>query len=164
MEGPHNEGDETPLNERSAREEEIARRMGIETRMEDVAPHIAGSLVGFGRTGHGTSPDRTYGNGTASPSFATTTGTRLTLPEYKERAVSILREFYLSGDYDEVRRCFDELATPFFGFEFVRRTLMMAMERGDKEREMASRLLSVMYANELSMEQVRGVAATYRHG
>lgn len=143
----HCGGDDTPLNERSAREEEIARRMGIETRVEDLAPHIAGS------GGHSSSPDRSYGGSDASGAN-TPAATRLTLPEYKARAVSVLREFYLSGDYDEVRRCFDELATPFFGFEFVRRALMLAMEAGDKEREAASRLLSAMYANELSMEQI----------
>ena len=89
---------------------------------------------------------------------------------------SILKEFFLEQDYDEVRRCvpspsppvlagtphptalshlhppphprhahrcYVELAAPFFGYEFVRRSLIYALERNDKEREMESRMLSM---------------------
>lgn len=151
------------MSSRSAREAAIAARLGIATNMDNVAPHVAGSLVGFGRAGH--SPERAWaaaggGDGSPAPFGATTAdapggGGRVTLPQYKERCAEVLREFFTSGDYDEIRRCYKELGSPFFGWEFVRRLLMLAMERSEPQREAASRLLSVMYAAELSMEQVR---------
>ena len=130
--GSEEEGPNTARLEEEAR---IAMSMGVKTEM-DVGATVAGSLVGLGRSGHSTtSPDRTYGaNGPART---------VTLPSYKAMVASILQEFYLEQDYDEIRRCYAELAAPFFGYEFVRRSLMTAMEKTDKEREMASRMLSM---------------------
>ena len=91
---------------RFEKEARLASRVGVKTDI-DVGPTVAGSLVGLGRSGHSTSPDLM--NGAAN-------GTPLTLPEYKERVNSILKEFFVEQDYDEIRRCYVELHAPFFGY------------------------------------------------
>ena len=67
----------------------LAQRVGVSTAADTVGPTVAGSLIGMGRNGHSVavSPERTYG-----ASHAPT----LTLSEYKERANSVLKEFYIS--------------------------------------------------------------------
>lgn len=53
----------------------------------------------------------------------------------------------MEGDYEEVQACVPELGSVFFSYEFVRRLLMLAIEATDKEREMASRLLSLLHVS-----------------
>jgi hypothetical protein len=57
-------------------------------------------------------------------------------------------------DFEECVSRLRELHTPFFGYEFVRKALTMAIERTDKERELVSRLLSYAYGIDITMEQV----------
>lgn len=142
--------DNLPVSSRAAREEAIARRLGLDTSLGHIGPHVADSGVGYGRSGH--SPERAYVQGTSLSPSGEPRG--LTLPVYKARSEVVLREFFLEGDVDEARRTYGELDTPFFGYEFVRRALQMACERSDREREMASRLLSTMTFAELPMESV----------
>ena len=142
--------DDAPVSSRAAREAAIAARLGLPTKLDALGAHVAGSGVGYGRAGH--SPERAYAQGTQPGAGGAPRG--LALPVYKARAVLVLKEFMLEGDYDEARRSFAELDTPFFSYEFVRRALMLAMERGDREREMVSRLLNTMAFGELAMEAV----------
>ena len=53
-----------------------------------------------------------------------------------------------AGDFEEARRSFGELGAPFFGYQYVRRLVLRAMEAAtDKDRELASRLLSLLYGD-----------------
>ena len=44
-----------------------------------------------------------------------------------------------------------ELSSPIFNYELVKRCITLSMERGDRERELASRLLSGLYSTVLSV-------------
>jgi programmed cell death protein 4 len=79
----------------------------------------------------------------------------VTLAEFKSRAELVLTELFLEGDLAEARLNFTELGAVFFSYVYVRRALLMAMGRGNRERELVSRLLSQLYGDgRLSMEQV----------
>jgi hypothetical protein len=79
----------------------------------------------------------------------------VTLAEYKLRTAEVLKEFFVEGDFQEARQSFPELGAAFFSYVYVRRAILMAMERTDREREMTSRLLSQLYGDRLiSMEQI----------
>ena len=58
----------------------------------------------------------------------------LTLPDYKKKAVSIITEFFSSEDFEEVSLSLDELSAPAFNYEFVKRSITLAMGRDDRER------------------------------
>lgn len=81
-------------------------------------------------------------------------GAPVTLAAYKAAIADIIKEFLLEEDYDECRLSLEELEAPSFGFEFVRRLVMLSMERSDRDRELASRVLSFLYGTDISMEQI----------
>lgn len=75
-------------------------------------------------------------------------------PEVKKRIIQILDEYFTSGDADEVLSSLNELDEPEFNYEVVKRAITMAMDKNDKERELASRLLSALYLDGLTAGQV----------
>ena len=57
----------------------------------------------------------------------------------------MLGEYFTSGDVGEVARQLQEAGQPQFGWALVKKAITLAMDRHDKEREMASVLLSALY-------------------
>ncbi|KAG1358906.1 hypothetical protein COCNU_08G003520 [Cocos nucifera] len=69
------------------------------------------------------------------------------LRRYKEEVVTIIHEYFLSDDIPELIRSLEDLATPEFNPIFIKKLITLAMDRKNREKEMASVLLS-----SLSME------------
>lgn len=57
----------------------------------------------------------------------------------------MLEEYFVSGDVGEVARQLQDAGQPQFGWALVKKAVTVAMDRHDKEREMASVLLSSLY-------------------
>ena len=62
------------------------------------------------------------------------------------KVASIVEEYFASGDVDEVATSLGDLGAPEMLHYFVKRLLVLALDRKDREREMASSLLSSLYA------------------
>nr|CCA24083.1 programmed cell death protein putative [Albugo laibachii Nc14] len=77
-------------------------------------------------------------------------------PEIKKVIVEILEEFFVSGDYDESREQIIEKVPDEFKYDLVKRAITIAMDKHDKEREMASRFLSELYLKGLTPSQIQG--------
>eukprot|EP00945_MAST-04E_sp_MAST-4E-sp1_P004212 g4212.t1 len=79
----------------------------------------------------------------------------LTLPEFKKIIIPVLREYYVSQDMEEVERHLFETSAPQYHYEFLKRTITMAMDLKDRGKEAASRLLSFLYGNQvLTTDQI----------
>lgn len=74
--------------------------------------------------------------------------------EIKKQIIEILTEYFTSGEVEEVQSSLRELETDEFNYELAKRAITMAMDKNDKEREMASRLLSELYLNGLTPDQI----------
>jgi hypothetical protein len=59
---------------------------------------------------------------------------------------TIVEEFFASGDVDNVATSLEDLEETDLLHYFVKRLLVLALDRKDKEREMASMLLSNLYS------------------
>ncbi|RWW12879.1 hypothetical protein GW17_00023436 [Ensete ventricosum] len=73
------------------------------------------------------------------------------LRKYKEEAVIIIHEYFLSDDIPELIRSLEDLAAPEYNHIFIKKLITLAMDRKHREKEMASVLLSA-----LSMELFSG--------
>ncbi|KAH7435692.1 hypothetical protein KP509_06G075400 [Ceratopteris richardii] len=73
---------------------------------------------------------------------------------FKQKATAIIQEYFLSDDVGEVIRSLEELSSPHLNAVFVKRVVTLAMDRKNREREMASVLLSSLYAEVISSEDV----------
>ena len=62
------------------------------------------------------------------------------------QVATIVEEFFASGDVDNVATSLEDLEEPDLLHYFVKRLIVLAFDRKDKEREMASMLLSNLYA------------------
>lgn len=69
---------------------------------------------------------------------------------FKESAVAAIEEFFESSDMDEVAERILELEDPGLHHIFVKHVVQKSMDRRDREREMASNLLSFLYPQVLS--------------
>lgn len=76
------------------------------------------------------------------------------LDEYKKAAVFIIDEYFNTGDVDVAVSDLKELGTGEYHIYFVKRLVSMAMDRHDKEKEMASVLLSALYADVITSSQI----------
>lgn len=65
-----------------------------------------------------------------------------------------MKEFFVSGETDEVRQSLVELESQVFHYEFVKRAISMSLDKHEKEREMVSRLLSSLYPKTLTSCQI----------
>ena len=79
---------------------------------------------------------------------------KLSLAETKKRFVDILAEYFVSGDMEEVQQSVVELESEVFHYELVKKVITMSMDQHEKERELASKLLSGLYPQVLSTTQV----------
>eukprot|EP00891_Asterochloris_glomerata_P000321 jgi/Astpho2/321/Aster-02203 len=74
---------------------------------------------------------------------------------YKKAVVALLEEYFNSGDVEEATSTLQELEEPDFHHYFVKKTCTLAMDKHGREREMASHLLSALYTEVISDEQVQ---------
>lgn len=76
------------------------------------------------------------------------------LDDYKKAVVSIIEEYFTNGVVEVAASDLRELGSSEFHPYFVKRLVSMAMDRHDKEKEMASVLLSALYADVISPAQI----------
>ncbi|XP_044477077.1 MA3 DOMAIN-CONTAINING TRANSLATION REGULATORY FACTOR 1-like [Mangifera indica] len=77
------------------------------------------------------------------------------LDDYKKVVVTIIEEYFSAGDLEGAVSDLRELGSNEYHPYFIKRLVSMAMDRHDKEKEMASVLLSVLYADVISPAQIR---------
>ncbi|XP_062116067.1 MA3 DOMAIN-CONTAINING TRANSLATION REGULATORY FACTOR 1-like [Humulus lupulus] len=77
------------------------------------------------------------------------------LDDYKKAVVSIIEEYFSTSDVDLAASDLRELGSSEYLPYFIKRLVSMAMDRHDKEKEMASVLLSALYADVISPSQIR---------
>lgn len=76
------------------------------------------------------------------------------LEEYKEKVVSLIEEYFVSGDVASMATDLKNLGSPNYHHYFVKKLISAAMDHHDKEKEMASVLLSALYADVIEPEQL----------
>ncbi|XP_019160787.1 PREDICTED: uncharacterized protein LOC109157349 [Ipomoea nil] len=76
------------------------------------------------------------------------------LRRYKEQSVTIIHEYFLSDDIPELIRSLEDLGAPEYNPIFVKRLVTLAMDRKNKEKEMASVLLSALHIELFSTEDI----------
>lgn len=79
--------------------------------------------------------------------------TTVSLEEYKVQVDEALREYFATSDVMEfielsrfahiICSCITELNAPLFAYEIVMRSISLSLDRGDRERELVSRLFAV---------------------
>ncbi|PPD82256.1 hypothetical protein GOBAR_DD20813 [Gossypium barbadense] len=77
------------------------------------------------------------------------------LDEYKKAVVSIIEEYFSTSDVELAASDLKDLGSSEFHPYFIKRLVSIAMDRHDKEKEMASVLLSSLYADVISPNQIR---------
>ncbi|KAG6633245.1 hypothetical protein I3843_12G033800 [Carya illinoinensis] len=76
------------------------------------------------------------------------------LDEYKRAVVSVIEEYFSTGDVDLAASDLREIGSSEYHPYVIKRLVSMAMDRHDKEKEMASVLLSALYADVISPNQI----------
>jgi len=69
--------------------------------------------------------------------------------DYKEAVAVVVKEYFDSLDHNEVARSLRELQKPLYHYYFVKCVVKTAMDRGDKEKEMAAQLLSALLCDDV---------------
>ncbi|XP_020247481.1 programmed cell death protein 4-like [Asparagus officinalis] len=73
---------------------------------------------------------------------------------YKEEAVTIIHEYFLSDDIPELIHNLEELASPQYNSLFLKKLITLAMDRKNREKEMASVLLSALTMETFSTDDI----------
>ncbi|KAL9261966.1 MA3 DOMAIN-CONTAINING TRANSLATION REGULATORY FACTOR 1-like protein [Drosera capensis] len=76
------------------------------------------------------------------------------LDDYKKAVVSIIEEYFNNGAVEVAVSDLEELGSSEYHPYFIKRLVSLAMDRHDKEKEMASVLLSALYADVISPAQI----------
>lgn len=76
------------------------------------------------------------------------------LARYKEEVVTIIHEYFLSDDIPELIRSLEDLAAPEYNPVFIKKLITLAMDRKNREKEMASVLLSALRMELFSADDV----------
>ncbi|XP_010927576.1 MA3 DOMAIN-CONTAINING TRANSLATION REGULATORY FACTOR 1 [Elaeis guineensis] len=76
------------------------------------------------------------------------------LRRYKEEVVTIIHEYFLSDDIPELVRSLEDLAIPEFNSVFIKKLITLAMDRKNREKEMASVLLSTLSMEIFSRDDI----------
>ncbi|KAL2503755.1 MA3 domain-containing protein [Abeliophyllum distichum] len=74
--------------------------------------------------------------------------------EYKKKAIIIVEEYFANDDAISTANELIELEMPCYNYYFVKKLVSIAMDRHDKEKEMAAVLLSSLYGNVIDPPQV----------
>ncbi|KAJ6797774.1 programmed cell death protein 4-like [Iris pallida] len=83
-----------------------------------------------------------------------TNGNYEKIRHYKEEVVTIIHEYFLSDDIPELIRNLEDLAAPEYNPVFVKKLITIAMDRKNREKEMASVLLSALSMETFSTEDI----------
>jgi programmed cell death protein 4 len=78
-------------------------------------------------------------------------GPMLTLAEFKIQLASTLKEYFDSCDADEVIRSLVELKCHEYHPEIVKKAVSISLDKGPRERELVSRLLTCLHPSLLSL-------------
>jgi len=81
-------------------------------------------------------------------------GPMLSLAEYKRRVIVTLEEYFLSEDLDEVARSVNEMDSPEYYYELVKRSINLSLDKRDHERELVSKMLSGLYPHILKSDDI----------
>lgn len=81
-------------------------------------------------------------------------GPMLTLSEFKTRISEAVKEYFDSADADEVIRTIAELKCKEFHPEIVKKIISLSLDKGSRERELISRLLTCLHPYPLEDEEV----------
>lgn len=73
---------------------------------------------------------------------------------YKKKATVIVEEYFATDDVPSAANELREVDMPGHNYYFVKKLVSMAMDRHDKEKEMAATLLSALYADVIDPPQV----------
>lgn len=76
------------------------------------------------------------------------------LARYKEEIVTIIHEYFLSDDIPELIRSLEDLAVPEYNPVFIKKLITLALDRKNREKEMASVLLSALRMEIFSADDV----------
>lgn len=79
----------------------------------------------------------------------------LTLAEFKVQLADCIKEYFDSRDADEVIRTLNELGCQEYPPEIVKKIVSLAMDKGPRERELTSRLLTCLIPNPLSIADLQ---------
>ncbi|KAK1413092.1 hypothetical protein QVD17_34845 [Tagetes erecta] len=74
--------------------------------------------------------------------------------EYKKKASIIVEEYFATDDVISTANELKDLEMPRYNYYFVKKLISMAMDRHDKEKEMAAVLLSSLYGDVIDPRQV----------
>lgn len=74
----------------------------------------------------------------------------MTLSQYKKTIQNSLKEFFVSGDVDELIRSVQELGAHEYSYELVKRAVSMSLDRSFREKELVSVLFSTAFPDFLS--------------
>jgi hypothetical protein len=73
---------------------------------------------------------------------------------FKEESGHIIQKYFLSDDVPELIRSLQELSAPEYNTIFLKKLIMVAMDRKNREKEMASVLLSSLSLELFSTEDI----------
>ncbi|KAJ8430704.1 hypothetical protein Cgig2_000269 [Carnegiea gigantea] len=73
---------------------------------------------------------------------------------YKEEVVTIIHEYFLSDDIPELIHSLQDLRSPELNSIFLKKLITLAMDRKNREKEMASVLLSALHIEIFSTEDI----------
>ncbi|PPR90332.1 hypothetical protein GOBAR_AA30358 [Gossypium barbadense] len=76
------------------------------------------------------------------------------LRRYKEEVVTIIHEYFLSDDIPELIRSLEDLGLPEFNPIFLKKLITLVLDRKNREKEMASVLLSALHIEIFSTEDI----------
>eukprot|EP00854_Cymbomonas_tetramitiformis_P005136 gene5136-6248_t len=74
--------------------------------------------------------------------------------DYKTKVASIITEYFVSEDAAEVATRLDELAKPLYTYYFVKSIVKTALDRQDREKELAAQLLCLLSEETLQPGQI----------
>ena len=130
---------------------------------EDLERYILVSSAGGTSSTATTTTTTTGTNGTAvvdkrgydSATSRAIYGPLLTLCEFKIQLLTCIKEYFDSGDTDEVIRTLQELGCQEYHPEIVKKATSLAMDLGPREREFTSRLLTCLHPTPLSLDELQ---------
>ncbi|XP_010534116.1 PREDICTED: uncharacterized protein LOC104809746 [Tarenaya hassleriana] len=86
--------------------------------------------------------------------YSKSTRLKAEFTEYKKKATIIVEEYFSTNDIASVVNELKELGMVEYDYYFVKRLVSMAMDRHDKEKEMAAVLLSTLYSDVIDPPEV----------
>jgi len=87
--------------------------------------------------------------------YKVSTEIREEVEKYKQRVAGIIDEYFDNNDINETATLLYDLDLPHFAQYFVKKAIVMALDRRDREREMVSVLLSSLYNEVVYPDQMR---------